>query len=73
MSAIQTCSGADLGPDIQGIHQLKTPITTAADIFNLFFLNYFSEKIKIDISCKLSEQTSHMNCNALFSMKNNNK
>ena len=38
----------------------------------MIFLNIFSEK-KLDISCELSaEQTIHMKCQALFSLKKKN-
>ena len=36
-----------------------------------FFFYCFSDRIKLDSSCELSaRQTIHMNCQALFSLKN---
>ena len=49
---------------------VKASSKTAADDI-LFFFHYFSEKIRLDISCELSaRQTVHMKCQALFPLKN---
>ena len=43
----------------------------ADDIFKYF---YFSEEIRLDISCEVSaKQSIYMKCQALFSLKNKKK
>ena len=49
---------------------LKVPITTAADDIH----KYFSEKIRLDISCESSTgQRIHMKHQALFSLRDKSK
>ena len=51
---------------------LEMPITTAADniLSVLSFFLYFSDKIRLDISCELSAmQTIHIKCQVLFYQK----
>ena len=54
---------------------LKTPITTAADDIHKYFFNfYFTEKIRLDISCESSaRQRIHMQNQALFSSEDKSK
>ena len=56
---------------------LNAPSKTAADyrhsklFFFFFFFFFFSEKTWLYISCDLfAKQTIHMNCQAIFSLKN---
>ena len=45
----------------------KVPIKTAADDIYKYFFGYFSEKIRLDISCESSaRQRIHMKQQALF-------
>ena len=53
-------------------------ITAAADDILIFFFvcvcAFFLEKIRLDITCKLSaKQTIHMKCQVVFSLKTNKK
>ena len=53
---------------------LKAPIATAADDIHKYFLIFFPEKIRRDISCESSaRQRIHMKLQALFSSKNKSK
>ena len=50
---------------------LKAPVTTAADDIHKYFFSFFSEKMRLDISCESSaRQRIHMKLQALFSSKN---
>ena len=45
--------------------------TEANDILFIYFFLYFSEKIRLGISCDLSvRQMTHMKCQVLFSLNN---
>ena len=57
----------------QGVVKVKALSKIEADnILNLFY--YFSEKIRLGVSCKLStRQLIHMKCQAVFSLKNKYK
>ena len=49
---------------------LKEPIRTAAENIHKYFFIFFSEKIRLDISCESSaRQRIHMKLQALFSLK----
>ena len=52
----------------------KAPITTAADNIHKYFLIFFSEKIRLDVSSESSaRQRIHMKNQALFSSKDKSK
>ena len=49
-------------------------MTAADDIHYYFFIFFFSEKIRLDLSCESSaEQSIHMKHQALFSSKDKGK
>ena len=53
---------------LPSMQRVKVPVSTAADHF-LFFINYFSEKIRLDLSYESSAKwTIHMKCQALQNM-----
>ena len=53
---------------------LKAPITTAADDIYKYFFFFFSEKIRLDISCQSSaRQRIHMKHQAIFPQKDKSK
>ena len=66
----KTCYG---GKITKIILTIKVPSKLAADdILNFYY--YFSEKLRFDILCKsFAGQTIYIKCQALVSMKNNNK
>ena len=50
---------------------LKAPVTTTTDDIHKYFFIFFSEKIRLDISCEsFARQRIHMKLQALFSLKN---
>ena len=65
------CNHTAIIPMAELILTHKVLITTAADDILNFYA--FSEKIRLEISCESSEQTIHMKCQVLFSLKKKKK
>ena len=67
---IDTLKSHENGP-VQNVLNPKAPITTAADyIHKYFFIVFFSNKIRLDVSRESSaRQRIHMKNQALFSSK----